>query len=834
MARTHSSYTASPTRTRSPERSPALRSSSSSEDGSQYEMDLDALGLNSTFESTALEGSFEPQIDRVDSTEVEGPEDFTMNMTYWMTADLLPAQVKSRNEARRRGSLGVSSSRQASGYGDEQDADPEPSTAASPTVHADVNGTTVSRENSTPASERSMAHDEKVRSFLSALPDAHAHTGTDTTLELEREREREHEPGLSAARPRQSKGMLHVLRASPNKARSLQPTVEDGDTPRKSTQQTVVHHPAPLPQAHDDAQPPDNRIADLQARLDQQELASRSRLTELETILSYTRSELETTRNDNYRLHTQHDAFERQLQQLEQANREARDEAAAKSQQLDSVQAQLTQLQDKLALAQTRADALQADLGQATAEAKAAREDAKARHAADAASTKDTARHLSRIASLEATLRDTQFSLECAQTDVAAKAQLLQTNIELNASIRALRSELEAQQAALTNLTSRKHDTSSAHDQLQSELNTREQSIAQHAAERDSLERQLNTAQGRITGLEANLATLRTQLTEAHRTSGSAHTEAERLSQDLSDLQDRLAEAQIDADRRVADVEAKLTKAKDLKTSVESELRDFKSAQHDLVEGHEAMLADVRDKAEDAVRKAGALLTQERKEKTRLKKEVARLQTENETLRTRNDDSTKLDLGSSDEEERRSARSDSTTTPLSPPPPPPPSQPPSSTKDKEELASLRAIIASQHTTLKTLKRTHATTLSAERASHERTLAALQSRLESQAADHAAINAALDEQLSTLLSKLMKERARTVVGKRDGQWEEAAKGVVGEKRLLGKALMREWGRGEFGGTEVEGKGGRRDGDQNREGGGGGERGQVYGYKYVKRV
>ncbi|KAF7443430.1 hypothetical protein A1F99_129370 [Pyrenophora tritici-repentis] len=52
MVRTHSSHTASPTRFQSPQRSPARRPS---QDGSQYEMDLDALGLNSTFESTELD-----------------------------------------------------------------------------------------------------------------------------------------------------------------------------------------------------------------------------------------------------------------------------------------------------------------------------------------------------------------------------------------------------------------------------------------------------------------------------------------------------------------------------------------------------------------------------------------------------------------------------------------------------------------------------------------------------------------------------------------------------------------------------------------------------------
>lgn len=87
----------------------------------------------------------------------------------------------------------------------------------------------------------------------------------------------------------------------------------------------------------------------------------------------------------------------------------------------------------------------------------------------------------------------------------------------------------------------------------------------------------------------------------------------------------------------------------------------------------------------------------------------------------------------------------------------------------------------------------------------------------QALDHAAVNAALDEQLSTLLSKLMKERARTVVGKRDGQWEEVQRSSAGEKDLLGKVLMRQWGREDRGVTEEKKHG----------------RGQVFEYKFVKR-
>lgn len=712
-------------------------------------MDLDALGLNSTFESTALEGSYEPQVDRVDTSDVEGPDDFTTNMTYWMTADLQPGPVKSRKEA--KGSQPATSAERQAGE-DGLYAGVEASTAASPTVR--VNGTTASREYSTAASERSMENDEKVRSFLSALPDT----------------ELDHLPsGTPRRAPRQS--LLQVPRSSPPKARSLQATVEDSDTPRKPTQQTVIHHP--------EATPSEDRVAKLQARLDQHELASRTRITELETILTYTRSELEAARNENYKHKDNIAGLERSL---------ATDQKFT---------AERTELQTELATVQSRADTLQADLARATAEAKAAREESQVQK------TNASDDHLARIAYLETHLQDTRFSLECAQADVAAKAQLFQANLDLNANLRALRSELETQRGALSDLRARKSLPSTSDSQLRSELTTKDQLIAQHITEKDELERQLSTAQGRITGLETSLTALRAQLADVHRESGSARTDVERLSHDLEDANDRLTDAQTEADRRVADVEKKLAKMKDLKTEAESKFRELKSQHDDLIEGHEAMLEDVRDKAEDAVRKTGALLAQERKERSRLKKDVERMQDEMEQLRAGNERNTVEDDESDDTTRSRSPSQD--------------------LEKAKEIEDLRAIIKNQVAEMKTLKSSHATLLKDTKLNHDATLATLraemstlQRRLDTQSRDHEAINAAMDEQLSHLLSKLMKERARTVVGKRDGQWEEVQRGASSEKELLGKVLMRQWGREECGIAE-EKKGQK----------------QVFEYKYIKR-
>lgn len=818
-------------------------------------MDLDALGLNSTFVSTALEGSYEPPVDRVDTSEVEGPDDFTMNMTYWMTADVLPAHVKSRKEAGRE--------RQAAGQGDAAAVDA--STAASPTVRVD--GTTASRECSTPASERSMENEEKVRSFLSALPDT----------------ELDHVPASSPLRaPRQS--MLQLPRASPPKARSLQATVEDCDTPRKPTQQTVIHHASPA--TRDEQETADSRIAHLQSRLDEQALASRTRITELETILSYTRGELEAARNDNYKhkdvvaqlersveeqrtkqdstegrlkdlehaqlatlqqlekklqedhartQQAQREDLERELMKLRGSEREARAEATLRTHELQDVQIELeelkqsadqqsrdmnelqnqqdsqteqehitekAELQNRLSIIQHRADSLQQDLARATAELKATRAEP-ARDAIYAATIKERDDHLSRIGYLETCLRDTKFSLECAQADVAAKAQLFQTNVDLNAEVRGLRSKLDTQQAAVAALRSNS-SSPAIYEQLQAQLTAKDEVIAQHVIERDELARELSTAQGRIRGLEISLTTLRAQLTEAHREHGIARTDAERQSRDLQDTNERLIDVRAETERRITEVEKKLANMKELKHEAESKIRELRSQHDDLVEGHAAMLETVRDKAEDAVRKTGALLTQERKEKVRLKKDVERLQNDIDDLRAEHDKNAVL-----------ASESDNTTTPPLPP------APSVDSKDKE-IAALRDIVKSQLVSIKTLKSTHVSTISSLKTSHDSTLASLnaeisslQSRLDNQAADHTAINAAMDEKLSHLLSKLMKERARNVVVKRDGQWEEVQRSAAGEKELLGKVLLRQWGREECGVVEERG------------------RGQLYEYKFVKK-
>ncbi|KAL6154898.1 hypothetical protein ACJQWK_01228 [Exserohilum turcicum] len=954
MVRTYSSYTASPTRFQSPQRSP---SRPASQDGSQYEMDLDALGLNSTFESTELEHSHQPPVDRVDTSEIEGPEDFTMNMTYWMTADLPLAQIKSRKEAKSKRPTArmdaipdASEVRQATEVGEPLVVVEEPrqpadkrSRTASPTRRA--NDTSDERKHSKPPSERSMENEEKVRSFLSNLPD----TELDGAL-----------TGTPLHAPRHS--FLQVPRSSPPKARSLQPTVEDYDTPRKPTHETVIRHTSAIidTSEQDVAR---NKIAELQHQLEQQESKSRSRITELETILSYTRSELESTRADNYKnkerlsileksmeqqradhgtareaadaaLKLREDAleakmhdtreemrlqnlakleamlgeFERQRKELRESNRQLTDQVKAKDSSLDEVQAELQGLKgtavqqsgntddnaehkrlllvEQLSSVQERASMLQSNLETATSEAKLAREEAQKKdemRCAAEAKTRDQAR---RIAELEGSLQKAQFYVECAQADVAAKEQLFQTNIELNARLRALQAELQtsskesAGQGQRTEIdelearikflqsqldskdqqpertASREAEVQSLNIQIgatsknqavsneqsrqlteegrmrslqhqlqaaQSELAAKDEEISRYIESQEQAELRINTYQGRLQSLETGNTNLRQQLAEAHRDCAKARGDAERFERDLEDANDLLKDARAEADRRVHDIDRKLSKMKELKAEAEAKFKELRTQHEDMIEEHKAMMEEVRDKAEDAVRKTGTVLEQERSEKKRITRELRRIKDEVETLRN----SAAQRLMKSDEEEEDYSM-DTTNSSAT-----------ATNAQATEIASLRSIIRTQVTDIKMLKteistlRKEIKTLKSTRSDSQQSTistlesklsalrtenASLQSLLATKEADQEAANQAMDEKLAVLLSKLMKEKAKTVVGKRDGQWSESVRDLESEREVLGKVLMRQWGREEMGvDQEREDKDGK----------------QAYRYKYVKR-
>ncbi|KAF2685208.1 hypothetical protein K458DRAFT_486837 [Lentithecium fluviatile CBS 122367] len=886
MARTHSSYTASPTRWRSPQRSPARQPAS--EEGSQYEMDLDALGLNSTFDSTEMNEQHKPKVDVVDTSDIEGPEDFTMNMTYWMTADLSSQQqIRSRKEANSKITEVRGDAKQDSdaldtiGEGElaiveessrDRETDAELN-SASPTVRA--NGTADERSSSKAPSEASMENDEKVRSYLSALPDTDigGDALTSTPLRI----------------PKQN--MLQVPSPSPARPRSLQATVEDYDTPRKPTQETVIHHPPEriLENERDDLL---KKVAELQSRLEQQERASKTRTIELETLLQYTRSELETARTDGYkqkervkslqqgndrqkeeceiirasvadqlkaqeeelnakmqefgeelrlqshaRLQNQRADFDRQVQALEDAKRTADQEVERKGQLLEQMKAEMEQLrqsyeqgiqavkaarstkeagresdfieeriklQESLSSLQSRANTLQLDLEKAIAEARSAREEAEANAELHTSAKSTSQAQKTRVADLGARVSSLEFQLECAQTEASAKTQRVS---DLQSRIQSLQSQLNAarndagdkeKQLLLTSsLESRVQSLQSQVDSARADAAAKDQQILRQIEEQERYEQRLNTAQGKVDSLESTVSTLRQQLGEAHRDSAKARTDAEQFEADLEAASDRLQDARAEADRRIGDLEKKLVKMKELKLEAESRFEELQSQHDEAIENHDAKLEDVRERAEDAVRKAASLLEQERAEKKRIARDLKKASHDLDQLRTEVSQKAAADEDSSVDESSFLSSSHADA------------------KDVE-IENLRMLLRKQSSTIKTLK-TETTSLRKEITrlkaleSLSEAIAELQSELdvlrqanatlkaeaETREADFEAVNNAMDERLAAMVSKVLKDRARSLVGKRDGQWAESVGKVSSEKELMGRVLLREWGRQEVG-------------------------------------
>lgn len=880
-------------------------------------MDLDALGLNSTFESTELDHKHQPQVDVVETSDIEGPEDFTMNMTYWMTADLpLAQQIRSRKEARTtkdgvrgdaRADISVAHEMAAEsdrvvveGASKDSDSEKDPRPASTATR---VNGTTKSRSSSKAPSEASMENDEKVRSYLSALPDSDlpAEVLASTPLRI----------------PKQN--MLQVPSPSPARTRSLQPTVEDYDTPRKPTQETVIHRP-PERVAEDERESLQRQVAELQSRLQEQEYASKTRITELETLLSYTRSDLDSARSDSYRqkdqinklqaendrrmqelkesrasadnllkareeefdarvqdlgdelrlqnfarLQSQREEFERQLQTLEEAKRtvdvdlasndnvmaliqnelnqlrishekELRGLQKSHEQELEDVRkteltldsyhdqdstAEASALQQRFEALQKRANTLQTELEKATAEAQTAREEALSSRTLHASSEGAMQSHKIRASELQSRVDLLESQIESANKGLAQKDEQLEEKHNLEVQLQSLRKELDdTRNGRLTN-----EQTASQHTQLESRLESlqsqlysaldniraKDQDFSKHFEEHEKLEQQLNEAHGRVEGLETTISSLRQQLAEAHRSNAKARTDAEHLEAQIEDADERLRDARAEADRRVADMEKRLTKLRDSKVETEAKLRQLQSEHNDLKDDHEIQVEAVQDKAEDAIRKAGALLQQERTEKRRIATEHRKIVQELDRLRTeavqRGEEGGFIDgssLSSSMHDDPKDA----------------------------EMENLRLLVREQASSLKTVK-SEMSSLRKETArlkgldtsARDGALADLESQMSSlrrknetlkaeaknREQEFITINKAMDERLAGLLSETLKARAKTVVARRDGQWAEK---MQSEREFIGKVLMREWGRQEVGAAKE------------------GEK-QGYQYKYVQR-
>ncbi|KAF2646887.1 hypothetical protein P280DRAFT_465038 [Massarina eburnea CBS 473.64] len=871
MVGTNSSYTASPSRT--PQRSPARRPS---QDGSQYEMDLDVLGLNSTFETSDLEDMHKPKVDTVETSDIEGPEDFTMNMTYWMTADLTSSQqIRSRKEAKAhisevRGDVihevdEVDEVQDTTAEGDRaiiEESTRDPAAAVTSTTPTRRNSDANNWPSKKALSDVSMENDEKVRSYLSALPDTEipedALTGTPLRV-----------PKVN---------LLQVPSPVASRQRSLQATVEDFDTPRKPTQETVIHHaPGRVHHvAHDSLQ---GRLAELQSRFERQETSSKSRIGELESLLKYTKADLEVERKEVQKqreqarnlqsererqrketeqrlkarenelnakmqefgeelqlqnlskLQSQRDDFEQQIQALEEAKRASDESGKERDLLLRHMQTELSnmresvngshlvepdfsqqhlEVQTRINSLRTRANSFQVDLDRATSEATSARKEAQEYAKLQASTEATNEAQRIRILDLEARLESLQKQPNSAPERAGSQSKKTDDVSDLEERIQCLQARLEDSRAEVAAKDKQLQQPANLDSQLQSlqkqleaaraDAAAKDQQLLQRIEEQEQSEQRINTAQGRVQSLESTVTTLRQQLAEAHRDSAKARADAEQFEENLEEANDRLQDARAEADRRVVDIERKLGKLKESRLEAESRFRELQSEHGELVEDQESKLEDVREKAEDAVRKAGALLEQERSEKKRLAKELKKTSREMEQLRQ---EATAKKAGEEDFSDDESSLISSSTHP--------------DTKEAE-IENLRTLLRTQTATLKTLKTESSalrkensrlktsvhksssstdilSTLHSELASLRRENAKLVAAAKAREVDFDAMNKAMDERLATVLSKVMRERARTVVGKRDGQWADSVGKMNGERELLGRVLMREWGKQE---------------------------------------
>jgi hypothetical protein len=249
---------------------------------------------------------------------------------------------------------------------------------------------------------------------------------------------------------------------------------------------------------------------------------------------------------------------------------------------------------------------------------------------------------------------------------------------------------------------------------------------------------------------------------------------------------------------------------KELKSDAESRLKELQSEHATIIEDHEARLEAVRSNAEGAVRKAGAMLETERGAKKKIARELKTANVELDRLRT--EAAKKAAAAEEDSEEEISMVS-------------------SHSDSKEvEIENLRTLLRNQASAIKSLKseraalrkKTHVSsslqpemeTLRYENSSLKATIETLRLEAETQRLSFEAVNKQMDERLAAMLRKVVKERSKSAVGKRDDQWAASVAKLQGEKEFLGKVLMREWGRHDCGAAEEK-------------------ENQLYQYQYVKR-
>lgn len=800
---------------RSPTRSPTrhTRPPSRALSESRYEIDLDALGgaNDSILSSTGLEEDEEDKrVDVVRSDEIEGPEDFTMNMEFWMRTPLLPTQeqeeantkVEESKEDSKEDEVGVTnevtketteeSNRPISVSRGEQDED-EGFHSGSPTIRPPTTppGDDERRRD---ISNASIENEEKVMSYLDALPDtdvADAHVSTPL------------KPHMSIR--------LHPPPSHPpsqvsQRLRGLQPTVEEYvDTPRKISQDTVIHTMSQEPDSPRSSL--QAQLVALEARLHEQQAASNARITELETILSFTRLELETSRiriykqseeiakvtesnkkwgesmeaasADNFlKLQDQKDAFERQMQKLEGSLRMENEVKLQKQKDLLEKQIETikTEKEQEISKAKDSADkevmAKEQQIEELKKEYQKSKEDI--------------------LESLNTALRNREWEFGQEKTELNENIAALESRVndllgqleQATAEAKAARSEttrLVSQQKAPENTSAqfmdfetRLHTLQTQLDASRADITAKDQEILRSIEEQEQLDQQFIASQKRISELEASISTLRQQLEQARMETSEARVDIENAQEGARVARVGLREARAEADAHINELEDRLKRLKDAKANAEGRVMELENEREAFLEAHKTKTLELRNKAEDAVKKMGAMLDLERTEKKKVGKEIKKLKEEVNRLTA--------------ELEKRSEESEDKD------------------EDVEEVQTLHELLRKQ------VQATKAAKMEAQATRKE--LESLRTEMETQKEDFKAVNMEMDERLALLLRSITKERAKTAIELRDGQWVKNMERLQGERELMGKVLMREWGKQECGAVAP---------DEN----------QAYRYLYVKR-
>lgn len=219
----------------------------------KYSVNFNALPDNASDASSLFELHHNAPLDVIHTDDIDGPTDFTQNMELWMRGDFPSKESRKDQIFEQVNELATEDSK----------ANAEKGVSVNNAVKKGEQNDSVPNH-SRRSSLSSLAEQEKVLSYLETLGDAEI-------------------PDIRIESPRTTRNARSV--------RSLQPTVEDFETPRKSSAGTAIHVSSQnLESPHKDMS---SRITELEEELRRQTEEAESALAKLRQQLSSTRTELD-------------------------------------------------------------------------------------------------------------------------------------------------------------------------------------------------------------------------------------------------------------------------------------------------------------------------------------------------------------------------------------------------------------------------------------------------------------------------------------------------------------------------------------------------------------